>query len=33
MLLNERVNRFHWVVGLAAWAIGLYAIWRKRHAH
>ena len=20
-------------LGLAAWAIGLYAIWRKRHAH
>ena len=31
MLLNERVNRFHWVVALAAWAIGLYALWRKRH--
>jgi hypothetical protein len=31
MMLNERVNRFHWVVALAAWAIGLYALWRKRH--
>jgi hypothetical protein len=32
MLLNERVNRFHWVVALAAWAVGLYTLWRKRRA-
>ena len=35
MLLNDRVNRFHWVIALAAWAIGLYALWlwRKRRSH
>ena len=32
MMLNERVNRFHWVVALVAWAIGLYTLWRKRRA-
>lgn len=32
MMLNERVNRFHWIVVFAAWAVGLYALWRKRHA-
>jgi hypothetical protein len=31
MLLNERVNRFHWAIAIAAWAIGLAALWRKRH--
>jgi hypothetical protein len=31
MLLNERVNRFNWVVAILAWAIGLFALWRKRH--
>lgn len=31
MLLDERVNRFHWVIAVVAWAIGLYALWRKRH--
>jgi hypothetical protein len=30
MMLNDRVNLFHWLVVLAAWAIGLYALWRKR---
>jgi hypothetical protein len=30
MMLNERINTFHWVVGLLAWAIGLEAWWRKR---
>ena len=29
MLLNERVNLFHWVVVAIAWAIGLYALWHK----
>ena len=33
MLLNERVNRFNWVVALLAWAIGLAAFRRKRRAH
>ena len=32
MLLNERVNRFHWVVALAAWAVGLYTLGHKRRA-
>jgi hypothetical protein len=31
MLLNERVNRFHWIVAVLAWAIGLFALWRKRN--
>jgi hypothetical protein len=30
MLLNERVNMFHWAIVLPAWAIGLYALWRKQ---
>ena len=30
MLLNERVNSFHWAVAIAAWAIALYALWRRR---
>lgn len=29
MLLNDRVNLFHWLIVLLAWAIGLYALWRK----
>lgn len=33
MILNERINRFHWVVALLAWAIGLAAFRRKRRAH
>jgi hypothetical protein len=32
MMLNERVNRFHWAVAIAAWAIGLSALWRKRRS-
>jgi formate hydrogenlyase subunit 3/multisubunit Na+/H+ antiporter MnhD subunit len=30
MMLNDRVNRFHWLIVLPAWAIALYALWRKR---
>jgi hypothetical protein len=30
MMLNDRVNLFHWAVVLPAWAIGLYALWRKQ---
>jgi hypothetical protein len=30
MMLNDRVNLFHWLVVLPAWAIGLYALLRKR---
>jgi len=30
MMLNDRVNLFHWLIVLPAWAIGLYALWRKR---
>jgi magnesium-transporting ATPase (P-type) len=30
MMLNDRVNLFHWLVVLPAWAVGLYALWRKR---
>ena len=29
MMLNDRVNLFHWAIVLPAWAIGLYALWRK----
>ena len=29
MMLNDRVNLFHWLIVLPAWAIGLYALWRK----
>ena len=29
MLLNERVNLFHWVVVAIAWAVGLYALWHQ----
>jgi hypothetical protein len=32
MMLNERVNSFHWVVAIAAWAVSLYTLWRKRRA-
>jgi hypothetical protein len=31
MMLNDRVNRFHWIVAVLAWAIGLFALWRKRN--
>ncbi len=30
MALSERVNRFHWLAGIAAWGVGLYTLWRKR---
>ena len=30
MLLNDRVNLFHWAIVLPAWAIGLYALWCKQ---
>ena len=30
MMLNDRVNLFHWLVVLPAWAVGLFALWRKR---
>jgi hypothetical protein len=30
MMLNDRVNRFHWVVVGLAWAVGLHALWRRR---
>ena len=30
MLLNDRVNLFHWAIVLPAWAIGLHALWRER---
>jgi magnesium-transporting ATPase (P-type) len=32
MMLNERVNRFHWVIVTVAWAVGLYALWHDRRA-
>jgi hypothetical protein len=30
MMLNERVNRFHWLVVIAAWVVALNTLWRKR---
>jgi hypothetical protein len=30
MMLNDRVNLFHWLIVPPAWAIGLYALWHKR---
>ena len=30
MMLNDRVNRFHWVIAAVAWAVGLYALWQRR---
>jgi hypothetical protein len=30
MMLNDRVNLFHWLVVLPAWGIGLYALRRRR---
>jgi len=30
MLLNDRVNQFHWVIVAIAWAVGLYALWHER---
>jgi hypothetical protein len=32
MLLNDRVNLFHWLIVAIAWAIGLYALWHKRRS-
>ncbi|MBC8020508.1 MAG: hypothetical protein H7X78_04750 [Methyloceanibacter sp.] len=29
MMLNGRVNLFHWLIVLPAWAAGLYALWRR----
>jgi hypothetical protein len=29
MNLDGRVNLFHWLIALAAWAIGLYALRRR----
>jgi hypothetical protein len=29
MKLNDRENLFHWLIALAAWAIGLYALRRR----
>jgi hypothetical protein len=29
MLLNDRVNYFHWAIVIPAWAVGVYALWRK----
>ena len=31
MMLDERVNLFHWFLVPPAWAIGLYGLWRQRH--
>jgi hypothetical protein len=31
MMLDERVNLFHWFLVPPAWAIGLYGLWRERH--
>jgi hypothetical protein len=30
MMFNDRVNRFHWIVAILAWAAGLFALRRKR---
>ncbi len=32
MMLNDRVNLFHWLIVPPAWAIGLYALWHKRRS-
>ena len=32
MMLNDRVNLFHWLIAPVAWAIGLYALWHKRRS-
>jgi hypothetical protein len=31
MMLDYRVNLFHWFLVPPAWAIGLYGLWRERH--
>lgn len=33
MMLNGRVNRFNWLVAIAAWGVGLYTLWRKPRTH
>ena len=30
MMLNDRVNRFHWVIVAIGWAVGLYALRHRR---
>ena len=30
MMLDDRVNLFHWSLLLPAWAIGLYGLWQER---
>ena len=30
MMLDDRVNLFHWSLLLPAWAIGLYGLWQQR---
>lgn len=32
MMLNDRVNLFHWLIVIPAWAVGLYALRRKAGA-
>jgi hypothetical protein len=32
IMLNDRVNLFHWLVVLPAWAIGLYALTHRSRA-
>ena len=32
MMLNDRVNLFHWLIAPPAWVIGLYALWHKRRS-
>jgi hypothetical protein len=33
MMLIGRVNRFNWLVAIAAWGVGLYTLWRKPRTH
>jgi hypothetical protein len=32
MMLNDRVNRFNFVVAAIAWAVWLYALWHRRRS-
>ncbi len=32
MMLNDRVNLFHWLIVIPAWAVGLYALRRQRRS-
>jgi hypothetical protein len=32
MMLNDRVNLFHWLIVIPAWAVGLYALRRRRRS-